>query len=180
MQDKIILGFLAFRDLSLYDLRKAMEKSTAFFYNASTGSIHPALKKLETAGHVTVRVEHQGKRERKIYSRTDKGTDAFTNWIKEPLKLSTIKDEAVLRLFFLGQQAGNVEQQIEDYCQELEAQLTAMTELMHHFSRQKFPEDFEHTIWFQLKTLEFGVEYLTFNLNWMKNTRDEYRSKWSN
>ena len=55
MQDMIILGLLAYRDASLYDLKKTMEQSTAMFYNTSFGSIHPALQKLERENLVTVK-----------------------------------------------------------------------------------------------------------------------------
>ena len=53
MQDKIILGLLFYKKLTSYDMKKAMEKSTSFFYNSSLGSINPALIKLEKNEFVT-------------------------------------------------------------------------------------------------------------------------------
>jgi len=175
MQDKIILGFLAIRELSLYDMKKAMEQSTAFFYNASSGSIHPALKKLENSGSITVREETQGKRVKKLYARTEAGAKVFSDWIEEPLKLSTIKDEAVLRLFFLGHQTGTVENQLSSYLTELQLQRSAMQGLMAHFNQQKFPKELQHIDWFQMRTLKFGLDYTDFFLQWMSETLEDYQ-----
>jgi DNA-binding PadR family transcriptional regulator len=176
MQDKIVLGLLAIRELSLYDMKKAMEQSTAYFYNASSGSIHPALKKLEKLGLISVREQTQGKRVRKLYSRTDEGAKVFSDWIEEPLKLSTIKDEAVLRMFFLGHQAGGVEKQLTDYIKELNAQSAVMNGLLKHFSDKEFPEHLKHIAWFQMRTLKFGLEYTDFCLQFMEETLRDYQA----
>jgi DNA-binding PadR family transcriptional regulator len=53
MLDKIILGFLQVKDLTAYDIKKAMENSVNYFYSSSFGSINPALKKLEKMNMVT-------------------------------------------------------------------------------------------------------------------------------
>lgn len=47
MLEYIILGFLLSKDLTGYDLKQRMAKSTSFFFDASFGSIYPALKRLE-------------------------------------------------------------------------------------------------------------------------------------
>ncbi|WP_236880832.1 PadR family transcriptional regulator [Clostridioides difficile] len=48
MLEYIILGFLMEKELSGYDLKQIMSESTSYFFDASFGSIYPALKRLET------------------------------------------------------------------------------------------------------------------------------------
>lgn len=58
----------------------------ALFADASVGAIYPALHKLKQKGLVEIRVEQQdGKPDRKIYSITDAGRDAFGTMLNEPL-----------------------------------------------------------------------------------------------
>ena len=52
MVDYLVLGLLMYRPLTMYDIKKAMEKSTHHFFSASFGSLHPALKKLDEKGWV--------------------------------------------------------------------------------------------------------------------------------
>ena len=54
-----ILGFLNYRALSGYDLKKIFSVSFTFFSDLSYGSIYPALKKLEQQGLITMKLEIQ-------------------------------------------------------------------------------------------------------------------------
>ena len=47
MLEYIILGFLMGCAASGYDLKQYMAESTSYFFDASYGSIYPALKRLE-------------------------------------------------------------------------------------------------------------------------------------
>ena len=47
MLEYIILGFLMRRKATGYDLKQYMAESTSYFFDASYGSIYPALKRLE-------------------------------------------------------------------------------------------------------------------------------------
>lgn len=174
MQDMIVLGFLAFRDLSMYELKKAMEQSTAMFYNASLGSIHPALKKLEKAGYITSTEEATGRRPKRIFQRTESGAEVFLAWISEPLKNNVIKDEAILRIFFIGQQDRDVSEQINNYILELKQQQSAMLVLQQNAASKEIPEQYRQAAFFQLQTLKFGIDYLEFCQNWLSDMLKQY------
>lgn len=83
----LCLSILQSRDASGYEIRKlCTEGESAYFVEASFGSIYPALAKLEDDGLVTSRVEHQsGKPSKKIYSITEAGHKAFIEALHEPL-----------------------------------------------------------------------------------------------
>lgn len=101
MIENILLGFLMYGEMTGYDLKQFMGQSTANFYDASYGSIYPALKRLEKAGYVAVRVEASGNRPRKIYALLDQGRQRFLEWMTLPLEISKNSTEALIRVFFL-------------------------------------------------------------------------------
>ncbi len=167
MQDKIILGILQYRDMTSYDVKKAIEKSTAFFYNASMGSIHPALKKLETAGSVTATSIVENGRAKKIYSITDKGREVFTRWLGEGLPLEKFKDETLVRLFFFGNIAPDEQaQHITEHIATLDDQIGMLEALKAQLHEVEIPEDMKSHALFQIATLDFGLNYFKFSRDW--------------
>lgn len=177
MQDKIILGLLAFQDATLYDLKKTMEQSTAMFYNTSFGSIHPALQKLERENLVTVRQEANGKRVRKVYSRTAKGAKAFQNWISEPVAVFKTKDESMLRLFYFGHIEGDVAPHIQLYIDEADQWITALETMLHAQDLSKVPAQFQKMAFFQLATMRYGLDVIKFSKSWYQQLLKDYKAQ---
>lgn len=176
MQDKIILGLLAFRDASLYDLKKTMEQSTAMFYNTSIGSIHPALMKLEKLGHVTVKNAATGNRIKKIYSRTDKGAKAFQEWINEPVAIFKTRDESLLRLFYFGHIDGDVSAHIQLYIDEADNWINMLEAMLAAQDISKVPKEFQKMAFFQLATMRYGLDNLKFSQNWYRQLLADYQA----
>ena len=59
---KVILGMLAARPRSGYEVKQLVDKSARFFWAASYGQIYPELKKLEEAGLIAGTDASQGSR----------------------------------------------------------------------------------------------------------------------
>ena len=86
-----------------YDLKKMFDDSINNFWAASLSQIYRELGTLENKGYLTSVIEKQNDRpDKRIYSITDGGRDAFREWIRNfPEKLSKEKrDEFTLRIFF--------------------------------------------------------------------------------
>jgi DNA-binding PadR family transcriptional regulator len=99
----IILGFLHYRDLHGYEVKKLIEKWMPGYWSINYGSIYPELQKLEREGCIEGRREEiQGKPPRKIYTITDEGKKEFKKIMKEGLEREPIvKDEFnLLAAFF--------------------------------------------------------------------------------
>ena len=77
MLEYIILGFLMTKERSGYDLKRCMTQTTSYFFDASFGSIYPALKRLTQKGLVTFREDVDGGKFKKVYRITDSGRTAF-------------------------------------------------------------------------------------------------------
>ncbi|SOD95563.1 PadR family transcriptional regulator [Caenispirillum bisanense] len=72
-----ILRVLHERPMHGYEIAQAVERTTSGCCSPSEGAIYPALKEFETGGYVVSETEVVSGRERRVYTLTDKGRDAF-------------------------------------------------------------------------------------------------------
>lgn len=72
-----ILRVLHERPMHGYEIAQAVERTTIGCCSPSEGAIYPALKEFETGGYVVSETEVVSGRERRVYTLTDKGRDAF-------------------------------------------------------------------------------------------------------
>ena len=72
-----ILNVLHQRPMHGYDIARAVEKTTKGCCSPTEGTIYPALREFEEGGYVTSEAEVVSGRERKVYTLTDKGRQAF-------------------------------------------------------------------------------------------------------
>lgn len=167
MQDKIVLGFLKIKPMTSYDLKKALEKSTSFFYNASLGSINPALKKNITLGNVTVDERVESGRVKKEYTITAQGEETFLEWLQEDINISKIKDEALLKLFFLGELSPEGRNRlIENYLTAIKEELENLKLQLSEVEKQTIEPKYKDLAKYQIATLRFGIDYYQFCLDW--------------
>lgn len=97
---RVILGLLAWRPRSGYEIKQVTDQSTRFFWGASYGQIYPELRRLEAAGLVESREEPRGRVPRRIFSLTTAGRTALAAWLEEPDESYEVRDEGLLKLFF--------------------------------------------------------------------------------
>ncbi len=170
MQDKIILGLLCFHDLTAYDIKKAMDGSTGFFYKASMGSIHPALKKLEKAGFATVRAVTQNGRAKKVYRITETGREHYQSWLGQGLALPDTKDESLVRLFFFGHlPKAERAAQIARFTARLDETIATLESLQTHIATLDPPPEMADHHYFQSATLDYGIQFYRFTRDWFAN-----------
>jgi PadR family transcriptional regulator AphA len=99
---KVILGMLAARPRSGYEIKQLVDSSARFFWAASYGQIYPELKRLETDGLIAGSDSAQGARQRTVYKLTAAGKRAAREWIERPPQVFELRDEGLLELFFAG------------------------------------------------------------------------------
>jgi DNA-binding PadR family transcriptional regulator len=97
---RVILGLLAWRPRTGYEIKQVTDQSTRFFWGASYGQIYPELRRLEAAGLVGSREEPRGRVPRRIFSLTKAGRSALDEWLEEPDESYEVRDEGLLKLFF--------------------------------------------------------------------------------
>ena len=97
---RVILGLLAWRPRTGYEIKQVTDQSTRFFWGASYGQIYPELRRLEAAGLVESREEPRGRVPRRVFSLTQAGRKALDAWLEEPEEAYEVRDEGLLKLFF--------------------------------------------------------------------------------
>ncbi|MEU6849370.1 PadR family transcriptional regulator [Actinacidiphila alni] len=95
-----VLGLLAERPASGYDLMKRFESSLSNVWPATQSQVYGELGKLATAGLLTVAAE--GPRGRKEYAITEEGRAELHHWLIETEPERFRRSEVLLRVFFLG------------------------------------------------------------------------------
>lgn len=96
----VILGLLADRPASGYDLLKRFEISLANVWPARQSQIYSELGRLAEAGLIEVAAE--GPRGRKDYALTDAGLAELRRWLTETKPRAARRNESMTRVFFLG------------------------------------------------------------------------------
>lgn len=98
-----ILGLLSHEDMAGYDIKKRIDETLSFFWNAGFGQIYPSLKQLEIGGAVTKRTtEGENRQTRIVYSITESGKKQLKEWLAAPTEKEYVKYEILLKLFFGG------------------------------------------------------------------------------
>lgn len=167
MLDKIILGLLQFGSHSSYSMQKTMEQSTSFFYGASQGSISPALKKLSASGLIEGAPKQDGRRKRVEYSITEQGQLVFDAWVGSDFTVGRVKDDALVRLFFLGHLAPEERKAlIGQYCEDLRREKAVLEGLIHGVEQSLDGRLLTEVESFRMQTLRFGIEYYEFSIRW--------------
>ncbi len=99
-----ILGLLHYGDLHGYRIKAHLEAHFGYMWSVNFGQIYPCLKELEQEGLVRkTTVNRSGSPERKLYSITEAGREAFARWLEEPAENRvTFRDPFLLKFVFSG------------------------------------------------------------------------------
>ena len=95
-----ILGVLALRPHSTYELAKQTGLSLHYLWPRAESNIYAEPKRLVEAGLAESREEWTGSRKRTVYSITEAGLETLRAWIGTPSAPPRFESEAALKTFF--------------------------------------------------------------------------------
>ena len=95
-----VLGLLAVRPYSSYELTKAMGLSVGRVWPRAASKLFEEPKKLVSYGYATAAQEHAGRRPRTVYTITPAGRAALAAWLSEPGGGPSLEFEGLLKLIF--------------------------------------------------------------------------------
>jgi PadR family transcriptional regulator, regulatory protein AphA len=99
--DYVVLGMVGLGARSGYEIKQTVELSIRFFWTISPAQVYPSLAKLEHAELLTGRDEPQGNRPRRVYERTEAGSEALREWLRRAEAMPfELRDIAMVKLFF--------------------------------------------------------------------------------
>lgn len=176
----VILGLLTLSPHTLYALNKQFETTISLFYSASLGSIRSALLALEARGHATAVHSTENGRNKKTYSITSSGREAFFEWMHAPITGNT-EVAALSRLFFLGTLPDAAERAavlsaIEARIAEEQQQLESLDAELAGY---EVPEEYATLFHYQRLTLEYGVRSHRFAREWFETliSREQHHDR---
>ena len=95
-----LLGLLALRDWSAYDLVKQSQRVLGFLLPRAESRVYESVKRLVDLGFATSRRESLSGRNRSIYAITPAGRRTLQQWLHEPGKGPAVEFEGAIKLFF--------------------------------------------------------------------------------
>jgi DNA-binding PadR family transcriptional regulator len=95
-----VLGLLALRPRSGYDIKQSVDRTIRHFWAASYGQIYPELKRLEAANWIEGVDGSRGARSRRVYTITATGRAELCDWLYGAETRIELRDESLLRLLF--------------------------------------------------------------------------------
>ena len=98
-----ILGLLALRPWTTYELAKQMAVSLRNFWPRAESKLYEEPKKLVAHGLAEVRTDHVGRRPRSVYEITAAGRKALRAWLDEPGAMASLEFESLVKVFFAEQ-----------------------------------------------------------------------------
>lgn len=98
-----LLGLLARKELSGYDLAQQMKRRVGQMWSALPSQIYPELARLEAQELVKHHVVEQPdyRPDKKVYEITEAGHEALRQWVMAPTPISSIRDEFILKAYSL-------------------------------------------------------------------------------
>ncbi|HWI03345.1 MAG TPA: PadR family transcriptional regulator [Acidimicrobiales bacterium] len=98
-----ILGLLALRPWTTYELATQMAVSLRNFWPRAESKLYEEPKKLLAHGLAEVRQDHVGRRPRSVYEITPAGREALRGWLDEPGAMAVLEFESLVKVFFAEQ-----------------------------------------------------------------------------
>jgi DNA-binding PadR family transcriptional regulator len=167
-----VLGLLALRPWSAYQLTQQIRRSLRYMHPASERNLYAEPKRLAAAGLVRIRTEAAGRRSRTVYEITPAGRDTLRRQMAAPPRPPQLESDAMQRLVFADQGSK------QDLLGTLDATSRQVDQLLHDVFQQvrgyqadggPFPERLHLIMLFS----RFYVDYLLLLRDWTAQARRE-------
>ncbi len=174
--DYVILGLLAERPLSGYQIKKIVDIRFKFFWSESFGQIFPALKSLAEQGLVQeCPQEDAGGRAVKTYAITAVGRESLVNWLGQPVEKESFRLEILLKTYFSGYAAPEA---MLAHLGAFEESHASQLHILTLFQKEleSIPDDDENHGEI-LRVIDFGQKANRAYLDWCRETKQYFEQK---
>lgn len=127
--EHILIGLVCLSPASGYDLKRIFATTPMGIYQPSSGSLYPALRRLEARGLVKA-VDGAGEsaRHRRVYEPTQAGLAAHAAWLRTPVEVSTVSRDLGLHLMrFVMMEHASSREEVLGFLDDLKDALAAFT-----------------------------------------------------
>jgi PadR family transcriptional regulator, regulatory protein AphA len=174
--DYVILGLLAERPLSGYQIKKIIDIRFTFFWSESFGQIFPALKLLTAQGYCEeLPQEGAGARAARTYQITPAGRAELVHWLGLPVEKESFRLELLLKTYFSGYAAPEAMLMHLAAFEESHAKQLHILDLFQAELARIPDEDENHRD--ILRVIDFGQKANRAYLDWCRETKVYFEQK---
>ena len=167
-----ILGLLALRPWSAYQLTQQIHRSLRYMHPASERNLYAEPKRLAAAGLVRIRQEAVGRRSRTVYEITPAGRETLRRQMATPTRPPQLEFDAMQRLVFADQGTKqDLLATLDDTSSQVDQLLRDVFQQVRDYQANggPFPERLHLIMLFS----RFYVDYLLLLQDWAALTRRE-------
>lgn len=164
MLEYIILGMLMHKEMSGYDLKQWMAECTSYFFDASFGSIYPALKRMDQKAYIICRESVEDGKFKKLYSISDLGKDYFLGWLSQPIQFVKANHNYLVNIYFYKYLP------LDTAIKNLKAFVAVLEQHLQHLQEVKVCAEDRYEIKhnFEYSTVTCGIHYFQSIITWCK------------
>jgi len=160
----VCLGLLTFGEATGYEIKKLFEDGCfAGVFDASFGSIYPALNRLAEEGFVHSRAEAQeGRPDKKVYSITERGRAYFVQELSRGVAPDHVRSEFLIAMIFAHLLPGGI---AESYVDERIAEYHKAIDFLNETAQSPHTRipNMQFTIGLGLATTKAAIAYMEAN-----------------
>ena len=173
-----ILGFLQYKPMSGYDLKKIFDTSVQHFWSADQSQIYRTLGRLAERDWVELEVVPQADRpDRKLYHITPAGGGELFRWLSTPTPYENHRSAALIQVFFAAQLEDDQILAIFERQAEMVRQGLAQFEAIPQQAMQYAEEiNSAREVYFWMLTLDAGLTSARAQLAWLERVIDDIRN----
>lgn len=173
-----ILGFLSFKSLSGYDLKKAFDNSVQHFWPANQSQIYRTLAGLKDEGLVEQEViEREERLDMKIYHITETGQEELHQWLATPLSPQDFREPFLIQIYFGGKLS---EEEFDNLLQHeiraAEERLVLYNSIYKPYLEKIEEQENPRAFFLSVLTLEYGILSNKIILEWLQSVSERARS----
>ena len=166
--EHILIGLVCMSPASGYDLKRIFAVSPMGLYQPSSGSLYPALRRLEARGLVQeLAGTGDSARHRRVYEPTPAGRSAHAAWLRTPVEVVTVSRDLGLHLMrFVMMEHASSREEVLDFLTDLKDALAAFTAGLEGYTATAARFDDRHPA----LALDHGLEVHRASLRWARRT----------
>jgi PadR family transcriptional regulator AphA len=174
-----ILGLLAIRPFTTYELAREMGRSIHYMWPRAESGLYEEPKNLVAHGLAKATLDFVGRRRRTTYAITPKGRRALRLWLKKPGEGPSLEFEALLQVLYAEQGSkADLLATVAAIRQDAEDSRATLAAIAHELSRDAGPFPFPQRSHVNLLVLAFQAEQSAALRRWATIAKREINS-WS-
>jgi DNA-binding PadR family transcriptional regulator len=172
-----LLGQLAWRDQTPYELVKAMGANVRFFWPRAESHVYREVKRLVELGLATAERGSTGRRARTVYGITAAGRGALREWLASAPGGVALEHEPLLRVFIAsnGTRADLLES-VRAARAQAEAMLAIGDDLAERYATRT--HEFQQEVHIRALSFDYLYSWAKLTVEWADRTEAEV-SRWS-